>query len=353
MIVAYDLRTGTPRWSHSTPTRHQSPLSGDGPCATPTIAGTSIFAVGATGRLTALELASGPEIWSREILADVGAGKPEYGLCSSPLVIDDHVSATSADAASDGATPDGTLTGLPSINRTVIVVTGGRGALRAYDAATGTPRWSDGEYKAAYTSPAMITLAGAPQIVVFHGGGPDGDITGHALDGRPLWHRPWPRVQRTSQPVLLPDDRLLISSGYGAGAEVFVVREQGGTFTTETVWASKAIKAKFTQVVHRNGYLYGLDDGILVAVDAATGDRAWKRGRYGHGQILLFDETILVLSEKGEIAVVDASPDAYREVARIPAINGRTWNTPAFANPYLIVRNPQEAAAFKLPIREN
>lgn len=328
MVVAYRLLSGDSVWSHRVETRHQNPLSGDGPCATPSIADGQVFAVGATGRLSALDLASGAEIWSRDILEDAGAGKPPYGLCASPLI------------------PPQALA-----DNIVIVSTGGRGALRAYDRTTGELRWSGGEYSAAYASPAVITVADTPQIVVFHGGGPHGDITGHDLEGHPLWHRPWPPVERTSQPVALPEDRILISSGYGAGAEVFRVTRDGTSFATETLWAAKSIKAKLTQVVHHDGFLYGLDDGIMVAVDAETGKRAWKRGRYGHGQILLVDDVILVLSEKGEIALVEASPEEYHEWARIPGIEGRTWNTPALAGPYLIIRSPREAAAFELPLR--
>lgn len=324
MVVAYDLESGSPRWAHGATTRHASPLSGDGPCATPAIAGGTVFAVGATGRLTALDLSSGAERWSRDVLRDAGADKPVYGLCASPLVIGDQV----------------------------VVVAGGRGALRAYDAATGAPRWSGGSYAAAYSSPALITLAGTPQIVVFHGAGPDGDLTGHGLDGTPLWHLPWPPVERTSQPVALPGDRIFVSSGYGVGAKVFRVRQQDGRFTAETVWESASLKAKLTQVVYKDGFLYGLDDGILVAVDAETGARAWKRGRYGHGQVLLVGEVILVVSEQGEVALVDASPEAYRELGSFQAIAGRTWNTPALAGPYLVVRNTQQAACYRLPLRE-
>lgn len=321
MTVAYDLLSGEPRWAHGTATRHQNPLSGDGPCATPAVADGKVYALGATGFLSALELTTGERIWSRNVLTDAEASKPQYGLCTSPLIDGDQV----------------------------VVVSGGNGALRAYALADGTPRWADGRYRAAYASPTRVELAGTPQIVVFHNGGESGDVTGHGLDGTPLWSVTWPRVERTSQPLLLPGDRLFLSSGYGAGAKVFQLASDGDRWTAELVWQAKSLKAKLTQVVYRDGYIFGLDDGILVAIDAETGARSWKRGRYGHGQVLLVGDVILVLSEKGAVALVAADPQAYRELGRIDAIDGRTWNTPALAGRYLVVRNTQEATCFELP----
>jgi len=110
------------------------------------------------------------------------------------------------------------------------------------------------------------------------------------------------------------------------------------------------MKAKFSNVVHRNGYLYGLDDGILACVDAADGERQWKGGRYGHGQVILVHDLLLVLGENGRVALVEAAPGAYRELAAFPALEGKTWNHPALAGRLLVVRNDREAACYELPL---
>lgn len=322
MVVAYDLLSGAVLWSHGVEARYESPLAGDGPRATPAIAGDTVYALGATGILSALDLRRGELRWSADLLAGGDAKMPAYGFSGSPLVLDD----------------------------VVVVVAGGDGrALRAYDRTTGELRWAAGSYDAAYASPLVATIAGVRQIVVFNQQG----LTGHALDGAVLWQTPWPSsTERASQPVPLPGDRLFVSSGYGVGGKLFQLRrDDAGTFHVDLLWESTKLKTKFTQAVYRDGYLYGLDDGILACVDVATGERAWKGGRYGHGQILLVGDLILVSTEKGEVALVEARPDAYVELARIPAIEGKTWNNPALAGPYLLVRNSQEAACFKLPAR--
>ena len=108
------------------------------------------------------------------------------------------------------------------------------------------------------------------------------------------------------------------------------------------------MKNKFNSSVLHNGYIYGLDEGILVCLDVNTGERKWKDGRYGYGQIILAGNHLIVSSDKGEIALVKASPDGYNEVTRFPALSGQMWNYPAIASGRLLVRNSNEMAAYDI-----
>jgi len=321
-VRCYDTATGRPRWRHDESARFEDAVSGDGPRATPVIRDGRVYALGATGILNVLDLTDGRPVWKADIVADVASGVPEYGVSHSPLVLDE----------------------------VVVVAPGGAGtALSAYDRESGARVWTGGDGGAAYSSPLLVELAGRRQILLFNGSG----LGGYDPDGGArLWLRRWPGgTQRVSQPVVLPGDRVYLSSGYGVGGKLFGVRRDAvEPFAVETLWESRSLKAKFTNVVFREGFLYGLDDGILVCVDAADGRRRWKGGRYGHGQLVLAGDLLIVQGEGGDVVLVEATPERHRELGRLAALGGKTWNHPALAGRVLIVRNDREAAAFELPV---
>jgi outer membrane protein assembly factor BamB len=139
-----------------------------------------------------------------------------------------------------------------------------------------------------------------------------------------------------------------LSSGYGTGAAVIELVPTGDRFDVREVWRNIRMKNQFTSSVLHEGYLYGLDESILACVDAATGELKWKGGRYGYGQLLLADGRLIVLTERGELVLVAATPDRHEELARFQAIEGKTWNHPAIVDGTLLVRNLAEMAAFDL-----
>lgn len=319
-LVAYEVATGKVRWISSWPAHYASALAGDGPRATPTIDGDQVFALGAHGTLTAHELVGGRRQWLRETLAENGATAPEWGLAGSPLV--------------DGGR--------------VIVSVGGPGgrSLVAYDRATGAPAWTGGDDAASYSSPFLARLLGRRQVVIWNAD----SITGHDPDtGAVLWRQAWPSPgEKVSKPLVLGEDGVLVSAGYGVGAKRFRLTAAGDAIQSSLVWESTRLKAKFTNVVLHDGLLYALDDGVLACVDPETGERRWRDGRYGHGQVILVAGRLLVLAESGELVLVDPRPDALHEVARFAALTGKTWNPPALAGDLLLVRNDREAAAWRL-----
>jgi outer membrane protein assembly factor BamB len=322
VVVCRDLFSGATLWTHADAARFENSLGGIGPRTTPAISGEYLFALGATGHLRCLELASGRLLWQRNILQDADAKEPEWGVAGSPLVA----------------------------GELVIVHPGGKGhSLTAYRAANGEPAWSGGDARAGYSSPQWTTLAGEPQFLIFN----HDAVAGHAAaDGRLLWSYPWTHAaQHVSDPRVVAANRFLVSTGYGAGADlVELSRDTQNAWTTNRLWHSQRLKSKFASLIFHDGFIYGLDDGRLTCLDLANGEPRWKGDRIGHGQLLLAGDLLLATAENGEVLLLEARPDAAHELARFAALEGKMWNPPALAPPFLIVRTEHEAACYRLPL---
>jgi outer membrane protein assembly factor BamB len=323
LVVAYDLHSGEWLWSHADEARYATTIAGEGPRATPTIVGNRVYTLGATGILNCLDLETGQRLWSTNIIEQTNARVPEWGLAGSPLV---HASL-------------------------VIVSAGGTDgrSLLAYDRHTGVLVWSGGSQPAGYSSPMIAQLAGSTQILIFHALG----LAAHHPDnGQVLWEFPWaPQHPHVAMPLLAPPDRVLISSGYGAGSAFLKVSSNlQGTWDVQELWRSIRMKAKFANLTRIGDFVYGIDDGIMACLDLTDGSQRWKDGRYGHGQQILVDDLLLVLTERGAVVLIQPNPDHLRELGRFQALKGKSWNPPALAGNLLLLRNDQEAACYRLPL---
>jgi outer membrane protein assembly factor BamB len=349
LVSCYRVDTGEPVWTHADdarfdPTDVAGSLGDVGPRATPTIVGERIFTQGGTGIVNCLDARTGRVLWSHNTTNEFGVPVAVWGKSGSPLVVDDTVIIS---------------VGAPS--RTEVRAKNFNSSLVAFDIDSGDVRWAAGTRKASYASPVLATLAGEQQILVVN----ESWVTSHrASDGNVLWEHSWGHPEDStasaSQPLPLEGDRLFLSKGYGIGASLLEVRrDAAGAFHVEPLWKpaiKPVMKTKFCNVVVRDGFVYGLDDVLLQCIELESGKVRWKKRRtpeFGHGQIMLVGNVILVLSEIGELALVAASPDEYRELASLPVLDDAnvTWNNPAFAPPYLLVRNNREAACYRLPLK--
>lgn len=320
-VVAYELTSGQPLWLHADPTRYHTTIAGEGPRATPTVVSNRVFTSGATGILNCLDLATGKLIWSRNVVAESKGEIPQWGAASSPLFVDG-----------------------------LVIVHGGESATRslfAFHVADGKPAWSAGAGSPSYASPALATLAGRRQVLAFN----DGSISGHdPVDGVTFWEKHWGNGNvACSAPVVISENRVLFSSGYGVGAELLEISTTApGKLSSKLIWKSVRMKAKFAHMFARAGFLYGLDDGMFACVDLKDGSQRWKEGRHGHGQGLLVGDLYLLLAESGDLVLLQPTPDAPNELARWRVFNSKTWNPPALSGDLLLVRNDQEVACLRL-----
>jgi outer membrane protein assembly factor BamB len=310
-------------WRHRDAIRFYESNGGAGPRATPTIDRDRIYAHGATGMLNALDANTGKVIWSHNTSTDSGQEVPMWGISSSPLVVDDVVIASAA------------------------------GTLVAYDRATGKLRWVGPKHGGSYSSPQLVTIDGIAQVVILSS---PGAVSVNPADGKLLWDHKWDGGAIV-QPGITGDGNILINaiSGMGGtGTRRLEIKHAGTTWTPEERWTTNGLKPYFNDMVIHKGHAFGFDGSILSCIDLADGKRKWKGGRYGNGQMLLLadQDVLLVLSEDGELALVSATPDQYKEIAKFPALNAKTWNHPVVVGNVLLIRNGEEMAAYRLSAPE-
>jgi len=320
LVTCYRVNTGEPVWAHRDTARFWESNGGPGPRATPTLSNGRAYTFGATGIVNALDAKDGTVAWSRNAASDTGMKMPQWGFAGSPLVIDN----------------------------TVIIAAAGR--LAAYDIATGALQWLGPSRGNGYSSPQLATIGGVTQIVLQSEAGAAGLAP---ADGKLLWEHPF--EFGIVQPGVIENGDLLLSSvgmSGGAGMRRIAVTHGTNGWRVEERWTSTGLKPYFNDFVVHHGHAFGFDGSILSCIDLKDGQRKWKGGRYGNGQLVLLadQDLLLVLSEEGELALVRATPDQFAEVARFQAIEGKTWNHPVLVGDVLLVRNGEEMAAFRLAL---
>jgi len=330
-LTALSLVDGQTLWQVKRPGRHFHALGGLGPRSTPTIVSLEdkqiVVALSATGHLLCTDLHTGLVRWEHQLLDLSETTQVEFetavnwGRAASPLV---H-------------------------KQTVFIPLGGaqnkiKGSLMACSLADGKIQWIQGDSQISYSSPALMNLHGIEQIVSVN----EGTVTGHDIEnGQVLWSTSWPSNSNgaacASQPVSVDGNRILVGKGYTQGSKLFEVQLDDKTsWSTKDIWAiNKVLKTKFTSSIYYEGKLYGLSDGILECIDPADGSRIWRGGRYGQGQALMVNGTLVISSEVGQLIAVDRTTG--KPLGQLNVLEGVTWNTFAVAGPLLLVRNGTEA----------
>ncbi|QEL17889.1 outer membrane protein assembly factor BamB family protein [Limnoglobus roseus] len=328
-VTCYTTTTGALVWEYRYPARFYEQIAGVGPRGTPTIVGGRAYTFGGSGKLVCLDAAKGTSVWERDVPADTGAKVQQWGYSSSPLVA-----------------------------QGVVVVfangPGGKGTA-AYKTDTGELAWTAGNGTFGYSSAQLAKLGGVDQILMVSDVGIE---SYQPADGKVLWVHDWKQrgVNRVSQPAVLSDTDLLIGTGVGTdqGTQRVHVTRDGDTWKTEVVWKSKNLKPYFNDGVVHVGHFYGFDDKSFTCIDLKDGSRKWKTGtQYGHGQVLLLgDQAVLVVQAvDGKIILVAANPDEHTEIAKLQALDGKTWNHPVVAHGNLFVRNNSEVAVYELNLK--
>jgi len=315
--VCLDAATGKELWRYRLDAQY-SDGQGNGPRSTPTVQGGVAYVLSAQGRLAALDAATGEERWVKDLKQSFGARMPTWGVATSPLVEDGRI----------------------------YLDVGGRPgySVMALDQKTGEAIWGSQNDIPGYSTPVIETIDGQRQLFAFTGT----QIV--ALDpdnGRLLWKKGWKTSYdvNAAMPIFVPPNRLLVASGYGVGAALLEIRRGEGGWSAEEVWTSRGMKNQFSSSIAHRGTLYGFDDGTLKALDLATGDERWKVRGLGHGSLTLAGDHLVVMGDRGQLALVEATPAEYREKARVQIFQGKTWTVPTVTDGRLYVRDEKEIVA--------
>lgn len=322
-VICLDASNGEEIWRFRSDSTYYESEGGNGPRATPTIDEEFLFTVSAQGKFYALSCATGEEVWSYDLIRDFNSYMPRWGFSSSPLV--------------EG-------------NMLLVEVGGNNGKfIVAFNKTNGDVLWSSHMDKLGYASPIAVTIGGVRQLIVFAGL----RLLAVSTDnGELLWTYPW-RTGRfdvhAATPIFIAPDKIYISSAYGKGSAVVQVKvmdspESGSRIKmgVEEIWKSEKIQNRLSTSVLHDNHLYGFHKTILKCIDANTGTEKWKARGFGEGTLILAEDHLIILGDRGKLGLVEATPAAFNEVASAEVLSGLCWTVPTIANGRLYARNEKE-----------
>lgn len=320
VVEALDAASGEAVWRYAYPTTYRDDFGFDeGPRAIPVIADGVVYTFGAQGRLHAVDLETGEGLWNVDTMARYNVPKNFFGTGGSPLVEDGRVIANIG-----GRTDSGKAAGIV-----------------AFDAVTGDELWTGVDDQASYSSPVAATIAGEHYAIFFTRTGLVGiDPDDGELQFQLRWRSRSASSVNAASPVVI-DDLIFISAEYGPGAGV--IRWDGERLTP--LWSSNdVLSTHYATSVYHEGYLYGYHGRqefgpSLRAVEFETGKVMWSIDQFRAGSIMLAGNRLLILREGGELVLAEATPEAFRPLARAQILPPTVRAYAALANGILYVRN--------------
>ena len=308
-VYCFAADNGKLLWQHQYACLQNRHLHEGGPGATPTVDGDRIYTLSREGHLFCLQAESGEVVWSRFLPVDVRVEMPEWGFVSSPL-----------------------------IQGELVIVDGGR--LAAFNRKTGEPVWQTDEYRPGYGSAIPFRHAGEVGIAVLNN---DGLLLVRAKDGAEIAKQQWKTSFATNSTTpLIVDDKFFISTGYNRGCALFRLSGDG----LERLYENRNMRNHFSNCVLFEGHLYGIDgnthdrrNAMLACIDFETGERKWRERGLGVGSLMLAGNTLLVLSDTGELLTVKPTPEKFTEISRAEILDGLCWTPPVLSGGLVYARD--------------
>lgn len=316
-LVSFDPKTGKDVWRLAMDDEFFE-LLGNGPRSTPSVSDGVVYGLSSKGNLLAADVQSGKELW-RVLLAEKFEGKrPGRGYTMSPLA-------------------DGDLL--------LLEAGGGEGkGIVALDKKTGDTRWITFNARAGHSSPVMAEIAGQRHYVFPSAG----KAVGISPKGEVLWNIKSPPGM-IAMPLFIAPNKIFLSGSMDDGCAMLQITPDTDSLRVDQIWANRMMINHFNSSVYHNGSIYGFSKATLTCIDAQTGERKWRKRGFGKGALIVVGNHLIVLSDQGELALVEATPEQYNEISFFPkALAGKSWTSPTFADGKLYLRNLQEMACYDL-----
>jgi outer membrane protein assembly factor BamB len=302
-IVCLEAKSGKVVWTFPYPQKLEPNLYEGGPNSTPTVAGDHVYILAKDGFAACLEAKTGKAVWQKNVAQETGAAKPDWGFSGSPTV--------------EG--------------KVLYLNVGANGC--ALEAATGKVVWKSGGTKAGYATPIPFTIGKVSGLLVFTS---DALAAVNPMDGKVVWSHPWTTNYgvNSADPIVL-GSQVFISTGYNYGCALLDFADG----KPREVWRNKTMRNHFNACVLMGGHLFGFDEGTLKCIDWATGSQKWEQDGLGKGSLIAADGKLVILSERGELAIAEASASGYKELSRSQVLSGKCWTSPAIAEGRIYCRN--------------
>ncbi len=326
-LICSEAASGKELWRHKVGASFYNSY-GCGPRSSPTVSEPLVYAISTAGNLHAVDTKTGKLRWRHDLAGEYGGSIPSIDYSSSPLIDGDRL----------------------------FVEVGGKenSAFMAFDKTTGKVLWASQTDQPAYSSPLAVTLNGTRQIIFFSASGLFA-VSPH--DGKLFWKYAWQSncpatgiPLNTATPIFIAPDKVFISSGYGTGEGAAVIKIKGSVerFEVETVWTEKVLRTQVNSAVLYENYLYGFDVGTFKCVDAMTGEEKWRVRGFQRGSLIAAGGHLLVLGERGKLALVPVNPSEFKEAASVEILQGKCWTMPTLAGGRLYLRNEKEMLCLEL-----
>jgi outer membrane protein assembly factor BamB len=323
-LAGFDRNKGIEAWRTALGPKFEEEM-GNGPRATPTIDGEFAYMLDSTGGLFCVNVKSGDVIWQVSLTDDFKIKRPRRGFSCSPLIA----------------------------GKMLILHGGGEdAAFIGLDKTTGKTIWQNSDAIAGHSSPFLATINGTEQAVftIARVVEEDGErqmideAVSVSPDGEVLWRGP-SLPQIIAMPVFVPPNKVFISSSVENGCLLIQIKPDG---KAETVWHNKEMRNHFNSSVYYKDHIYGFSSSTLKCLVADTAERIWSKRGYGKGSLIVADDKLIVLSDRGKLALIEATPKGFNELAQAKVLDSKSWTCPSFAGGKLYLRNHEEMVCYDL-----